>query len=210
MAQIQVQTRGKAEKFTIEDENVITIMDLKRKINQEDPTSVLLTFKGKILTDATLINTLGDTVTFVMEKEIEFAQILPTPKLYKSKIDNKTVYLREDEIFFKNGQPFLITKKIRKLKFSDIVAFMKKNVTRERIIQFLFIFFIIASRNYPLFTIIVTVNVLKFFSYFLLKYKTWELFASGFKSCFSYEFFMFFASMFAIDYEKFIQRPKAL
>ncbi|KAM0681374.1 hypothetical protein GINT2_000614 [Glugoides intestinalis] len=204
MALIEVQTRGKPEKLTIEDENVITIMDLKKKLSKEDPTSILLTFNGKILTDSTPINTLGEAVIFIMEKEIEFAQIHQNQKLYKSKIDNKTVYLREDQIFFKDGRPFLITKKIRKLTYSDILAFVYKKITRERLLQLFFILFGIVSKNHPLFTIILTVNTLKFFSYFLLKYKAWQVF----KSKAAYKSFMFFASMFAIDHEKFIQKTE--
>ncbi|ELA41653.1 uncharacterized protein VICG_01286 [Vittaforma corneae ATCC 50505] len=219
MTQIQVQTRGNSEIQLIDDEKILTIMDLKRKLNEHDPSSVLLTFKGKILTDSTPLSALGRNIVFTMEKDIEFAQIesktnekslydrkLGEKKLYKSVVNDQIVFLKEDEIFFKEGKPFFITKKTKKLKLKDVVDFLKKNLTKAQIVQLLFIMFVVFSKNYPLLAIILTINLLRVFSFALLKSKAWN----EYKGHLSYSAFMFFASLLAIDHEKFIRKTVKL
>lgn len=215
MTQIQVQTRGNPDSQLIDDDKILTIMDLKRKLNENDPSSVLLTFKGKILTDSTPLSALGENIMFTVEKDIEFVQIEPKAdeksisgrrlggtRTYKSVVNNQVVFLKEDEVFFKDGKPFFITKKTRKLKLRDVVDFFKKNLTKAQIVQLLFIMFVVFSKNYPLLAIILTINLLRIFSFALLKSNAWD----EYKGHFSYSVFMFLASLLAIDHEKFVRK----
>lgn len=203
MTHIQIRRRGEDTVKSFEDQNIITIADLKRKINENDPSSVLLTFKGKILTDSTPIKALGEEVLFIMENDIEFSAIYKQPKLYKSVVNNQVMFLKEDEIFFKDGKPFFITKKRRKFKVKDVVEFIKNNITKTHLIQLILLMGILLTKNYPLIIIITAVNTLRLQSFFLTKSKIWETMGNHL----TYSLFMFLASMFSIDHPKFIKKP---
>lgn len=208
---VRVETRGGAEKREISEESIQTISDLKRRLCEEDPSSVMLSFKGKILNDSTPISTLGEDVTFVIEKDIEFSKIAPSgkcasaqdsaapTKTYMSKVNGGMMLLREDEVFFKQGRPYLITKKTKKVKFRDIVRYLKNSISKAHVVQTLLLMFIVATGNYPLMAIIFTVNALRFVSHFALKYRVWEKTTNHL----TYSVFMFLASLLAIDHEKF-------
>lgn len=203
MTIIQIKRRGEDTVKSFNDQSIVTITDLKRRINENDPSSVLLTFKGKILTDSTPVETLGEEILFIMENDIEFTPIYKQPKLFKSVVNNQIVFLKEDEIFFKNGKPFFITKKRRKFKVKDVVDYLKNNVTRAHLIQVLLLLGILVTRNYPLIIIIATVNILRLHSFFLTKSKIWEDMGNHLM----YSIFMFLASMFSIDHPKFVKKP---
>lgn len=205
MTTIRIKTRGNEDEKLLTDVGIITIHDIKRKINESDPSSVLLTFKDKVLLDSTDISTLGEDCTFVIEKDIEFSQIYGhSPKKYRAKINDKYVILKEEEVFFKDGKSFLVTKKLKKIKLVDILDAIRKNFTRIHAIHILFITFVFASRNYPLISTIVFINILKLASQMILKFRIWEKIGTGIL----YSIFMFFASFIAIDHNRFI--PKAI
>lgn len=205
MTHVQVQTRGSLEIVKIDDEEVVTVLDLKRKLNQTDPKSVLLTFKGKILTDSTPLSTLGENAVFTMEKDIEFAQTEQKGgvNLVRAIVNRQPMLLREDEIFIKDGKPFLITRRSKKLKLKDIIELIKRNVSKAQLVQLVFIIAVVMSRNYSLLAIILTINLLRMLSFILLKSNLWM----EYKGHLSYSAFMFFASLVAIDYDKFIKKP---
>lgn len=207
MAVVRVEERG-GEKREISEETIQTILDLKKKLCSDDPSSIMLSFKGKILKDSTPIYTLGDDVTFVIEKDIEFNKISPSDKhmssdsnlsMYSSRINGEAMLLRDDEIFFKQGRPYLITRKTRKIKLRDVAKYVRRNVSKAHVIQALLLLFIVASGNYPLMAIVLTVNVLRLASYFALRCRMWEKTTGHF----TYSVFMFLASLLAIDHEKF-------
>lgn len=205
MAPIQIQTRGNSDIQLIEDEKIVTVMDLKRKLNEKDPASILLTFKGKILMDSTPLSTLGEDILFTVEKDIEFAHIEPKStekKAYRTIGNNQVLLLRDDEIIFKDGRPFIATKRTKKLKFKEIVEFCRKNVSRVQAIQFLFIMFVLLSRHYPLLATILTINFLRMVSFVILRSKAWE----SLDGHLLYSVFMFLASLLAIDHDKFIKK----
>lgn len=204
MAIVEVQTRGKVQKQKIEDESIITIMDLKKKINNEDPESVLLSFKGKILTDATPISTLGDNLLFILEKDIEFTQMTQKEKSYKASVEGKCVNLKKEDIYTKNGKKYMIVNRRRKLKAKDVIDFFKKNLTTWHIMQAVLITLFVSLGNYPLIYLIFMINALKFASLFFLKTRFWELSQSRL----FYLVFMFFASLVAIDHGKFLRKEK--
>jgi len=206
MATVKVVNRGQSMKKEIISDHINTIMDLKRKLCEDNPDSVLLTFKGKLLNDSTPISTLGDEVEFVIEKEIEFSDIFveeippkkEDDKCIRGIINGKSVVLDKSEVFYKNGKPFYITKKIKKIKLKDLIEFCKKNIGRAQLIQLGILSFIIATKNYPLLVMILTVNLLKMLSSCILKYKIDE----KLKTHISFSIFMFVTSMLAIDHEK--------
>jgi hypothetical protein len=104
-----------------------------------------------------------------------------------------------NEIFYKNGKPFLIKNRIKKLKFSDIPKQVFKRCTREQLVQFLLISFILTTKNYPLVCIIVFINILKSISLIILKYKIYNKMGNGL----IYSIFMFISSFIAIDHARF-------
>lgn len=208
MVVVRVEERGGAEKRKICEDDVQTISDLKRKLCSADPGSIMLSFKGKILNDSTPISTLGDSVTFVIEKDIEFNKIASSdkcmspdsiPSMYASRANGKTVLLGEGEVFFKQGRPYLVTRKTRKVKLQDIARYLRDNISRAHMIHAFLLLFIVVSGNYPLMAIVLTINVLRLVSYFALRYKLWEKTTGHF----TYSLFMFLASLLAIDHEKF-------
>lgn len=202
MTTIRIKTRGNDNEKILNCDDATTIHDIKQQINMNDPSSVLLTFKDKVLLDSTDISTLGEDCTFVIEKEIEFSRIHGhIPKQYRAKINDKYVILKEGEVFFKDGRSFLVTGKMKKIKAADILDAIRKNFTRMHAIHLLLITFTLASRNYPLISVIIFINILKLGSQMILKFKICEKIGSGLL----YSIFMFFASSIAIDHDKFIQ-----
>lgn len=203
MSTIRIRTRGNNSEELLTGDRIITIRDIKQKINSKDPSSVLLTFQDKILIDEIEISSLGEDCTFILENDIEFSHIYGhSANRYKAKIDGKSVFLNESDVFFKDGKAYLITNRIKKLKLADLFDQFRKQLTRAQVLQFLFLTFIISSRNYPLICIICFINLLKLISQLILKFRAWEILGNGPM----YAFFMFFASFMAIDHNKFINR----
>lgn len=224
--------------------NIATIMDLKKRICERNPNSVILSFKGKFLNDATPISALGEEIEFVIEKEIEFSkiavrEITPDKKedrtsnpLEDDSLDNiahkyekkynsteeigdsgqiriilngESTLINREEIFYKNGKPFLITKKVKKFNLKDFIDLVRNNISRTQIVQIAILSFIVATKNYPLLSMIVTVNLLKSISLLIIKYKVDE----NFTNHILYSIFMFFVSAIAIDHEKITRKLKS-
>jgi len=199
--QVRVHTRGKSDSRLIDDPDILTVLDLKRRLNSTDPSAVLLTFKDKVLNDSTPLTALGSELDFVMESEIEFTQI-DEGKSYKATVNGQVVVLAEHEVFFKDGKSFMVTKRTKKLRLKDVVAFLRKNVTRAQLVQVLFLAVVVLSRNYPLLVVILTINLLRAFSYALLRSRIWM----ECRGHVAYSAFMFVASLLSIDHEKFVRR----
>lgn len=205
MPTIRVRTRGKNDEKIFSGDEMHTIRDVKEKLKSKDPSSVLLTYKDKLLIDSTEISTLERDCILILENDIEFSEMYEQEsKVYRAKINEKLVSLKENDVFFKDGKSFLITRREKKIKISDVWSYFKKNLTKSHIVQFLFLAFIFSSRNYPLISIIVFINILKFISQMALKFKLWENIGDGAL----YAIFMFFASFIAIDHTKFLKKMK--
>jgi hypothetical protein len=205
MPTIRVRTRGKNDEKIFSGDEMHTIRDVKEKLKSKDPSSVLLTYKDKLLIDSTEISTLERDCILILENDIEFSEMYEQEsKVYRAKVNEKLVSLKENDIFFKDGKSFLITRREKKIKISDVWSYFKKNLTKSHIVQFLFLAFIFSSRNYPLISIIVFINILKFISQMALKFKLWENIGDGAL----YAIFMFFASFIAIDHTKFLKKMR--
>lgn len=205
MSTIKIQTRGKKDEKIFDSGEVDTIGDIKKQINGSDPSSVLLTYKDKLLIDSTKISTLDENCTLILENDIEFSDIYGhRSKTFKATVNEKPLSVGKEDVFFKDGKSFLITKRKKKIKLSEIWAYLYNNITKAHIIQVLFLAFIFSSKNYPLISIILFINLLKFVSQMLLRLKIWE----GLRNDVSYAVFMFFASFIAIDHNKFLKKTK--
>lgn len=203
MSKVQVHTRGSQEPQLFNDDTIVTILDLKRRLNTTDPTAVLLTFKGKIITDSTPLSVLGEDLVFVMENEIEFSTIEETAgKTYKASINGHSMVLPGDNVFFKDGKAFMITRRKRKFKVKDLVEMIRKNVSRAQLLHLMFLAVVVVSKNYPLMVVVLTVCALRGLSYAFVKSKMWK----ECKGHLTYSAFMFFASMLSIDHEKFVRK----
>lgn len=194
---ISVKTRGREDTKSYDDPSIVTVGDLKTRLCPADPSTVLLTFKGKILSDTTPLCVLGDNPVFTVEREIEFMQI----EKGKYTVNGERVSLGPQDVFYKDGRAYMVTSRVKKFRLRDVVVFIRNNVSRAQLIQALFLAVVVFSRNYPLLVVIMTINLLRAFSYALVRSKAWN----ECRSHLSYALFMFIASLFSIDHEKFIR-----
>lgn len=79
--------------LTVEDKEAETVLDIKRIINKEDPASVCLIFRGKPINDRTPLEALGQSVSFVLVRDIAFNRIASEDDLYVPDMVSRSDYL---------------------------------------------------------------------------------------------------------------------
>lgn len=75
MTVVTVYDRNNVKRLQLEPMETETIMNIKTMLCKDDPQSVCLTCKGKLLSDATPLHALGESVELLLESEIELKQI---------------------------------------------------------------------------------------------------------------------------------------
>lgn len=73
---IRVRTRGEKRIELFSNEEIDTIKDLKKRLCQMNPESVVLSFKGKMLNEKTPIKTLGEDLDFLVERDIYMNEMI--------------------------------------------------------------------------------------------------------------------------------------
>lgn len=109
MTLVIVFDRGGIQRLSVEITEDDNLYGIKERLCPEDPMSVRLSFRGKVLRDITPIQVFGKTAVFIMENEIDFCEIeAHFPKSLEFYIERgrqKPVIKKEDKINDKKTVP---------------------------------------------------------------------------------------------------------
>lgn len=220
MSQVIVLDRNGNIRLQMEYFEEDRLIDIKQRLCKNDPESMYISYKGKLLSDTTCIRVLGERVVLLLENDIEFTSIgdgsfskleaalaCPAPRRAdvvaeacaeprsppraKAGEDSKP-----SNTFFLNGKKYLITQRRKKFNLRHIKEALRRCATREVALQLLLFAFLMATQNFFLLLALVFIKCLSFCDYLFSSRRIWSHISNQHVKT----VFMFVASLLFIDH----------
>lgn len=113
--------------------------------------------------------------------------------------DNSTLHVDPNELFIKNNKMYLIKERHKIINLTEIYKFFKNlRITKNDLIRILIFTFLLMTNNNEIFFLVACVYILQVFSKFILKISKESM------NTLKKPFYMFFMSLFIIDYGRVI------